>query len=498
MPAARGDLRPGRSPARWTTIAVVTLAALVMPATAPRAMAALSQAAAPAEAQAAPADATLTRAQMAADLAQLCDVAERAWAYADDRREHFGVDLPALRDRHTSALPEQATRKEFASVLEELVAALEDGHAWVAVPGVVDRDVRFWPCTLADTTDGLVIASVTDGGAGGGEAASALRVGDVVVSVNGEGLEDAIARVPRRTFASTDGARRRQALDRLQRTAQATVTLVVRDPDAPAGTSGERTLVVPTTDGSREWKARAEPPPASLTWLADDVACLRVATFGLPDFAAFVAASHERQRELTEEAKAVLAARVAEAGTARALVVDLRGNDGGTDWLGIALAEQLLPGRFLYFRLQTRYSPEAAAVMPGIPAGPGWGPAGDQHYGNEGRAPAFGGRVVLLIDEDVFSTADNFAAAVADQHPDRVVVGRPTHGGSGAPRKLVTLLHSGAEITLTTMKVWRASGALIEGRGTQPDVLVRPTRADVLAGRDPDIEAALAAARASR
>jgi C-terminal processing protease CtpA/Prc len=32
---------------------------------------------------------------------------------------------------------------------------------------------------------------------------------------------------------------------------------------------------------------------------------------------------------------------------------------------------------------------------------------------------------------------------------------------------------------------------LIEGRGTVPDVPVQPTRADVLAGRDADLEAAL-------
>ena len=59
----------------------------------------------------------------------------------------------------------------------------------------------------------------------------------------------------------------------------------------------------------------------------------------------------------------------------------------------------------------------------------------------------------------------------------------------------MTLAHSGAVIMFCTMRVHGPAGELIEGRGTQPDVLVTPTRDDVLAGRDAELAAALRAVR---
>lgn len=53
------------------------------------------------------------------------------------------------------------------------------------------------------------------------------------------------------------------------------------------------------------------------------------------------------------------------------------------------------------------------------------------------------------------------------------------------------LEHSGARITLCTHRVYGPDGRLTEGRGTRPDVPVTWSRADLFAGRDPDLEAAL-------
>ena len=110
----------------------------------------------------------------------------------------------------------------------------------------------------------------------------------------------------------------------------------------------------------------------------------------------------------------------------------------------------------------------------------------------EDREARGGGEtVVALIDAGCFSTTDNFLRALRDLHPAFTTVGRATGAGTGAPRAIATLTHSGARITLCTMRVLGPRSGLIEGRGTQPDVPVTWTRADVIAGRDPDLEAAL-------
>jgi C-terminal processing protease CtpA/Prc len=76
-------------------------------------------------------------------------------------------------------------------------------------------------------------------------------------------------------------------------------------------------------------------------------------------------------------------------------------------------------------------------------------------------------------------------------HPDLTTIGRPTGAGTGAPRVVSTLPHSGARVTLCTQRVYGPDDRLIEGRGTVPDVPVAWSCADLREGRDPDLEAAL-------
>jgi C-terminal processing protease CtpA/Prc len=163
-------------------------------------------------------------------------------------------------------------------------------------------------------------------------------------------------------------------------------------------------------------------------------------------------------------------------------VLDLRGNGGGTDLLGMEAAACLLPAGSVYYRLASR-------------GWFGWTKPAPQRLQVHGTPPLFGGQLVVVIDEGVFSTTDNLCRCLDDLHRDVTFVGRPTGGGTGAPRPCVTLTHCRAVITFCTMRVYGPAGELIEGRGTQPDVLVSRTRADVLAGRDAELEAALRAVR---
>ena len=410
-----------------------------------------------------------SREEMAADLAQLGAAVRAQWAYLDDRREHFGLDLDALLAGKLAALDGVRSRADFADVLRELVAELQDGHGNVAIEcGEPPR--RYLLLELADCAEGAVVVSADADSALGPEARGPQR-GDLLTAIDGRPLEELLDERGRTACASTPGQRRARAFEELvtTRAEEALVELV----DA----AGERHRVRLRT---RAWPLVEEPDNWALSWPAEHVALLRVESFAVKDWKAWLeAAPDEREPFLraTYERLAEIFGELAAKG-AQALILDLRGNGGGTDALGIRLALHLLPKPFVYFRLSALGEN-------------GWHRPGGITYRAEPGMAVFPGRLVALTDEGCFSTTDNFLRCLRDLHPRFTAVGRPTGGGTGAPRTIAKLAHSGAAVTLCTMRVYGPKSGLIEGRGTTPDVPVTWTRADVLAGRDPDLEAAL-------
>ncbi|MEM7518056.1 MAG: S41 family peptidase, partial [Planctomycetota bacterium] len=168
---------------------------------------------------------------------------------------------------------------------------------------------------------------------------------------------------------------------------------------------------------------------------------------------------------------------IGELSEAPALILDLRGNPGGTDLLGHFLIDRLVEPGYVYGQLSSRrpwgwskFAPLHSSAPPGT---------------NSLRAP-----LVCLIDEDTFSTADNVVACLADVHPDVRFVGRPNGAGSGAPRDFV-LPRTRTRMYLSTMRVRSPVGRSIEGLSVPLDSHVDWSREDVLQGRDPDVREAL-------
>jgi C-terminal processing protease CtpA/Prc len=415
----------------------------------------------------------LTREQLAEDLRQLAREAAAKWAYAEDRRENAGVDLERLAEEAVARLPDEPHEASFHAALCELVAALQDGHAWVQWDRAPPAPFRHAPFTLADTADGLLVDELVPAWNG---TAVALQRGDELVAIDGVPVQELLAAIARRTFASTPGARRRSALRELPFGASEPRRYTVRR-------GGEELTVAAAAARHLPRSPREE--PVAFRWHADGVAGIRIATFAHRDGKAWAAAAPEERDALLAAEVATLRAAFAQAAGARALVLDLRGNGGGTDLLGMEVAACLLPADSVYYGLASRRW-----------LGPGWAKPGQHRLRVRGEPPRFGGQLLVLIDAGVFSVTDNLCRCLDDLHPDVTFVGAATGGGSGAPRPCITLAHSGAVVTLCTMRVTGPHGELIEGRGTVPDVPVRTTRAGVLAGRDEVVEAALARVRA--
>jgi carboxyl-terminal processing protease len=98
------------------------------------------------------------------------------------------------------------------------------------------------------------------------------------------------------------------------------------------------------------------------------------------------------------------------------------------------------------------------------------------------------GRVVVLVDGATGSAAEIFAA-VLQEHGRATIVGRKTAGAV-----LASWFHGlpdGGELQLSREDYVTPKGRRLESDGVEPDVKVARTVAEVRAGRDADLEAAL-------
>ena len=161
----------------------------------------------------------------------------------------------------------------------------------------------------------------------------------------------------------------------------------------------------------------------------------------------------------------------------RALVLDLRGNPGGQGAVAIPIAARLTDRPLTLGTLQFRDFNQVFTATPPMGVKP------------------FTGALVIVTDEGTASTAEIFAAGMKEA--GRALVVGDTSLGAVLPSQ-VESLPGGAVIQYVVADFRTPKGILLEGRGVQPDRRVVETRAALLAGRDPVLDAALVAARASR
>ena len=104
-------------------------------------------------------------------------------------------------------------------------------------------------------------------------------------------------------------------------------------------------------------------------------------------------------------------------------------------------------------------------------------------------------RVAVLMDAGCFSATDIFLCALKEI-PGVTLIGMPSSGGSGLTRR-----HDrghGFTARLSTMVSFQPSGELLDGRGVEPDILVRPGLRDVTGDEDTMLAKAIEVLRQAR
>ncbi|KAB2956857.1 MAG: S41 family peptidase [Thermoanaerobaculia bacterium] len=177
-----------------------------------------------------------------------------------------------------------------------------------------------------------------------------------------------------------------------------------------------------------------------------------------------------------------------EIAAAKGLILDLRDNGGGNSGHGYRILSTLVdrPSATTVWRTRL-YRPAFRA----------WGSAEGWHVAEAGSIEPdvghrFAGPVAVLIGPRTYSAAEDFAVAfdLAERGP---MIGEATGGSTGQP--LMFALPGGGSARVCSKRDTYPDGREFVGVGVQPDRVVTTSVADVRAGRDPVLAAAMEAVR---
>lgn len=367
---------------------------------------------------------------------------------------------------------ETTSTYEYYQQLKRLVALLEDGHTGVWLPDP-DREFESYPWVLTHNVEGRVLVANV-----GRTLEEQIPASSVIETIDGQAAAERALKVWLPYISSsTDHHRQDRALAQaLYGPPEEPVTIAYVTP-----TGERRELTLARDRGTRddEWllPTRSTRPRFEFRWLDDGIAYIALNTFNDEGVVTdFEAALPELYR-------------------ARALVVDIRRNGGGSSGHGYSIAAYLTDDTLRTSAWRTREH------VASYKAWGRWSERYEEYHemnawrdgGTHGDvAPAEGQRLivptVVLQEHETFSAAEDFLVAI-DAIPHITTLGRPSGGSTGQP--LTIELPGGGRANICTKRDSYPDGREFVGFGIAPDLVLETTVADVQAGRDPQLHRAV-------
>ncbi len=184
----------------------------------------------------------------------------------------------------------------------------------------------------------------------------------------------------------------------------------------------------------------------------------------------------------SEALRTPLLSAIAELKAAPGLILDLRGNPGGSAAMSEALVGAFFKSKTLIGRTTTRNGNPVTLAFGAIRF------SSIERF-VPGQADAYEGRVVVLIDTASASASEAVAAAL--QSTGRATIVGETSCGCLLAFMGYASVPGSAELAYSEIGFTTAKGERVEGRGVVPDVEVVLRRADLAEQRDRALEAAV-------
>src|SRR5262245_59368683 len=340
------------------------------------------------------------------------------------------ADVDAAYRKYLASVLVSNDRGSFDLATLRFIASLHNGHTRSFDDRAAGRPLKF---RLLEVENRWVVISSRD---------SALPRGAIVRPLVGRPVADVVRELAEYVWASND---------RLARTHVFSYPVLFKERISLGLKTGE--VVVIDRSVKPDAPGPAFPSTSEGRWLDEPVvAYIRVPSFGDP---AFERTAIDLVRQFT---------------SAPTLIVDVRGNGGGTT-----------PGRLIE-SLMNRPWPTWQRTAPEQPSREQTSSAG-----------AYAGRVFILIDRFCGSACEDFVMPFKETRR-AVLIGETTQGSSGNGYR--TDLGNGMRVVIGAMRYRFPDGRPFEGIGIDPDVPVDLRIADLQSGRDAIFDRALELAKA--
>jgi hypothetical protein len=453
-----------------------------------------------------PGEKPVSRGKLLADVDDLELILENCYAYLERRGADYRGALDALR----ASLTKDTPLRVFTHRVERLLTIFGDPHS--AVRSVGPRTHH--PPVLF-VMDGGKLAALTPGRSG-----YFTRGFPYCTEIKGRPVAEWIAAAEHIVPQASPQYRRYMALSQLSDVVTVAREMSISlEPDSPVP------AVFESADGKERKTANLETARSGGggRWRAGDsevrsdgIGYLRLTQMATGD--RFIASLNDWMVKFKDT---------------RGLIIDVRGNSGGTQdaiktllpWLMkpgsplkvVNVAAYRLPvklpksnpsgflglfGRGLHPVTSAVWTPQQASELKAflktwepkwkLPAGKfsDWHLMALNHESNP-EAGFYDKPVIVLMDERCYSATDNFLGALKG-HPNVTLMGTTSGGGSGRMANYV-LPNTHIELTLCQMASFASNGQTYDGNGVIPDVVAEPKLEDQLAGHgDSVLDAAVA------
>jgi C-terminal processing protease CtpA/Prc len=377
-------------------------------------------------------------------LFRLWNIAEYWFPYRDLIADDWDRVLGEFIPRVVAARDLESYRLEMLA----LTARLRDGHAsvWNAIDARPPRGGCQLPVALRSVEGRYVVSAIADTALA---SASGLKVGDVILSLDGEPVEASAKKSAPYVGSSNDVARRREI-----------ARFLTRGPCGACRVAIERAGAKMTLDARRDSSSamdlgsgmKSDLPGPTFRLLDRDVAYLKLSSF--------------RQSEVDTY--------LTQAAGTKCLVVDIRNYP--SEFAPFSLGGRLVdrPTPFSRFTRGDASNPGAFLWTEPVIIQP--------------EPPRYSGKIVILVDEWSQSQSEYTAMALRAV-PGAIVVGSTTAGADG---NLVLIpLPGGLRAAMTGIGAFYPNKRPTQQIGIIPDLVVEPTIDGIRTGRDVVLEAGL-------
>lgn len=338
------------------------------------------------------------------------------------------------------------SRKDYELQLMALIAQIHDTHAhlWSAWKAQPPAGPCYIPIRLRFVQNQPIVTKLLNTTQASG---SPFRVGDVIKRLDGEPVAESVKKWMPYYGASNKAALQREIATLMTRGSCGSTTVVINRDGSVRHINAER---VPWIEKDFYWGMRSLPGP-TFQLLSPEVAYINL--------------SSVKANEVAGDIKRA-------AGT-KGLIIDDRddASDGSWALMGHVITKAT---PFVRYAVGDLSNPGAFHWKPPLLLTP--------------KTPYYAGKVVILVDSHTQSHSEYRAMALKTA-PDAIVVGSTTAGADGNLSWF--LLPGGLKTAISGIGVFYPDKKPTQRVGIVPDVVVKPTIADIRAGRDPVLDKAI-------